>query len=412
MPQRKWWRGPPVAFMMTQDEASPGTFPPLRPGTGYESSHTRRDSDMDTQNNRDDCSRRTFVKSAAAVTGALSHVISGPFIHASDKVGGKPPIVGEGAFRYECQHDWGQLPDHIHWFETHGVAIDKSGFVYINHRAGGDKPSSAAVAQDTIVVFDRDGKFVRSFGKEYHGGGHGIDIREERGQEFLYLSCMMPVNLVLKTDLKGEVVWKKDRKDLAASHKYDDATARFSPTNIAFAPLGGFYIADGYGSNYIHQYDPEANWVRTWGGTGEELGRFKTPHGIWLDDRPGHEPSLVVADRANARLQYFTLDGKPIKVVNGVSFPAHFDIRGDVLLVPDLHARVTLMDKDNQVITHLGYNAEWTKKVLDGFKVRSRPESWEPGRFVHPHDACFDHDGNIFVAEWVATGRISKLKKV
>ena len=42
------------------------------------------------------------------------------------------------------------------------------------------------------MVFDPEGKFVRSFGKEYHGGGHGIDIREENGQEFLYLSCMMP----------------------------------------------------------------------------------------------------------------------------------------------------------------------------------------------------------------------------
>ena len=52
------------------------------------------------------------------------------------------------------------------------------------------------------------------------------------------------------------------------------------------------------------------------------------------------------------------------------------------------------------------------KRVLDGFKMRSHPEQWEPGRFVHPHDACYDHDGNIFVVEWVATGRVSKLVKV
>ncbi len=71
-------------------------------------------------------------------------------------------------------------------------------------------------AQDTIVVFDPAGKFVRSFGKEYHGGGHGIDIREENGQEFLYLSCMFPVNLVVKTDLKGEVVWIKEAPQGAA----------------------------------------------------------------------------------------------------------------------------------------------------------------------------------------------------
>jgi hypothetical protein len=121
-----------------------------------------------------------------------------------------------------------------------------------------------------------------------------------------------------------------------------------------------------------------------------------------------------VADRANARLQYFTLDGKFLSVVQGVSFPAHFDIRGTDLLVPDLHARVTIMDQDNKVTVHLGYDQAWTDRVLGGgkFKMRGTPSDWEAGRFIHPHDACFDADGNIFVVEWVPTGRVTKLRKV
>lgn len=357
-------------------------------------------------------SRRTFLTTAMATTAAATAAPAFTIVRAADKTGSKTPVIGEGEYRYECHHGWGEVPDSIHWFETHGIAVDKAGHVYVKHRAGGEKAKSSASAQDTIVVFDPDGKFVRSFGKEYHGGGHGIDVREENGQEFLYLSCMMPVNIVVKTDLKGAVVWRKERKDLAVTHKYDDAKAPFSPTNIAFGPEGGFYVADGYGSNYIHQYDQDANWVRSWGGFGDKPGEFKTPHGIWLDDRPGRDPLLIVADRANARLQNFTLDGKPVRIDQGVSFPAHFDVRGDVLLVPDLHARVTLMDRDNKVITHLGYDPSWTKQVLDGFKMRGQPERWEAGRFIHPHDACFDKDGNIFVAEWVATGRVSRLRKV
>ena len=54
----------------------------------------------------------------------------------------------------------------------------------------------------------------------------------------------------------------------------------------------------------------------------------------------------------------------------------------------------------------------WRKKVLDGFKVRGQPKEWVAGKFVHPHDAAFDKDGNIFVVEWVSTGRVSFLKKV
>jgi len=355
--------------------------------------------------------RRTFIKQTGAAALAVTATgTSGPFVHAGNKSGEKPPIVGEGEYRYECHHNWGEVPGWIHWFETHGVAIDNDGFIYIKHRAGGEKPKTPADAQDTIVVFDPAGKFVRSFGKEYHGGGHGIDIRKENGQEFLYLSCMFPVNLVIKADLKGEVVWIKQAP--AEPHVYDKPNTPFSPTNVAFAPDGGFYVGDGYGSHYIHQFDKDARWVRTWGGEGVEPGKMKTPHGLWLDNRPGREQSLVVADRANARLQYFTLDGKHLCFVNAVSFPAHFDIRGDVLLVPDLHARVTLFDKDNKVLTHLGYDPDWTKQVLDGFKIRTQPDRWPAGKFIHPHDACYDRDGNIFVTEWVATGRVSFLRHV
>jgi hypothetical protein len=356
--------------------------------------------------------RRDFLKQsgAAALATAAASSLSGPFVHASDKAGAKNPVIGQGDHRYECHHGWGELPGSIHWFETHGVAVDKAGLIYIKHRAGGEKPKSAQDAQDTIVVFDPQAKFVRSFGKEYHGGGHGIDIREENGQEFLYLCCMFPVNLVVKTDLKGEVVWIKETP--TEPHVYDKKGTPYSPTNVAFAPDGGFYVGDGYGSNYIHQYDKDARWVRTFGGTGEGPGQFKTPHGLWLDNRPGREPQLVVADRANARLQYLSLDGQPKSINRGVSFPAHFDIRGDVLLLPDLHARVTLFDKDNKVIEHLGYDPEWTKQVLDGFKIRTQPERWPAGKFIHPHDACFDKDGNIFVAEWVQPGRISLLRHV
>jgi hypothetical protein len=46
------------------------------------------------------------------------------------------------------------------------------------------------------------------------------------------------------------------------------------------------------------------------------------------------------------------------------------------------------------------------------FKIRMDPKTWVPGKFVHPHDACFDKDGNIFVVEWVDTGRVTLLRKV
>jgi hypothetical protein len=357
-----------------------------------------------------DSQRRDFLKSAGAA--AATALTSSFFVHASDKAGAKPAVIGTGEFTYECHHNWGEVPEHIRWHNTHGVSVDAEGLVYITHRA----PFGSNI--DTLAVFEPSGKFVRSFGKQWNFGGHGIDIRRDGDEEFLYL-CITTTNppdksprkpgLVTKTTLHGEKVW-----ELGAPAEADlyEAPEKYSPTNIAFAPDGGFYVADGYGQNYIHQYDKDAKYVRTFGGTGEEAGKFKTPHGLWLDDRPGREPKLIIADRANARLQYFTLDGEPESLVGNVSFPAHFDIRGDKLLIPDLHARVSIFNKDNEVVAHLGYEPEWTKQVLDGFKMREEPERWENGKFIHPHDACFDAEGNIYVVEWVNVGRVTFMKKV
>ena len=149
------------------------------------------------------------------------------------------------------------------------------------------------------------------------------------------------------------------------------------------------------------------------GGTGTKNGQFQTPHGLWWDDRPGRKPQLVICDRTNARLQYFNVDGKYTGSFQDMLFPADIDTRGEVMVVPDLHARITLLDKDNKVIAHLGDDPAWREQVLaDNLAMRKAPARWENGRFIHPHDACFDHAGNLYVAEWVAIGRINFLRHV
>lgn len=345
-------------------------------------------------------SRRGFLRAAA---GAAT-VACFPRIVTASKTASQLQVVGEGDYLYECLHDWGTLPDgHQYGGASHGVAVDSNGLVYVSHHG----------APGSVFVFDAEGKFVRSMAKQFESAGHGIDIRREGDEEFIYLSMNNFTDGFAKLDMKGDLVWHKGKETIARdSGLYEKRNARFRATNSSFTPDGGYHLGDGYGSGYVHHYDKHDNYVASFGGSGTDDGKFRTPHGQWLDDRDG-TPKIAVCDRANARLQFFDLNGSYLSKLDGMLFPADIDIQGDVMLVPDLHCRITLLDKDNKVITQLGDDPKWRETSLNKKnKMRSSREKWRPGKFVHPHDACFDADGNIFVAEWVVTGRVTKLRKL
>lgn len=359
-------------------------------------------------------SRRRFVSTATtAAAGALAF----PRVLTAQK-SDRQLVIGTDAHRYEVLHHWAQLPDKYSWQTTHNVALDREGLLYVIHEGREnlqDHPS--------IFVFDGEGRFVRAFGNRFQGGGHGLEVRTEGNAQFLYVTGYQQLKNFAKLTLQGELVWEKhapmdsklypENEDTRPTKRWGrDA---FMPTNYAFLPDGGFFLADGYGSWRIHRYDKEGKWLSMFGEPGKGDGQFDTPHGIWIDDRPGRKPSVVVADRANKRLQWFTLEGKHIKTLDGFILPANIDIQNEVMLVPDLSARITLLDGNDRVIAHLGEDPEWRAQVLkDNMKLRGSAtgEGWVSGRFLHPHDACFDPAGNIFVAEWVHTGRITKLRKV
>ena len=341
-------------------------------------------------------SRRSFLQAAGALAPAI--------LRATDKAGTKLPVIGTGKHTYEAIHDWGELPASIKYGNTHGVVEDSQGHIYVHHTVHATSESA-----DSMVVYDENGKFVKSWGKEFKGGAHGLHIRKEGSTEFLYL-CDTARGVVVKATLNGEQVWSIGYPEGSDAYKpgADGKKPKYSPTNLAIAPNGDIYVGDGYGSSYINQYNSKGEYIRTFGGKGKEAGKLDCPHGITVDLRSG-TPILTVADRGNARIQRFTLDGKHIDFVSGTNMPCHFYFykNGD-MVVPDLGARVTLMDKKNQVIANLGDDSE--SKWRDTRKL-SR-DHFTPGKFVAPHGACFDHKGNVFVVEWVEVGRVTKLRRV
>jgi hypothetical protein len=354
--------------------------------------------------------RREFLQMAAGAAAA----VAAPTILTAQKTD-SPVILGSGAHRYEVLHNWPQLPDKFTWQITHNVAFDRAGNLYVIHEGDPNKPDHPA-----IFVFDPQGQYVRSFGQQFQGGGHGLEVHEEGDEEFLYVTAYKHLKKFTKLTLTGEQLWERRAPMesgiyVAGEDTHPEGTwgrDRFLPTNFAFHPTNGdFYVADGYGAYAIHRYDKDANYQSTFGKPGGDDGQFHLPHGVWVDLRPGREPSIVVADRENDRLQWFTFDGKHLETLAGFLWPANVDTHGELMLVPDLKSRITLLDGKNHVVACFGDDAAWREHVFND-KVREHPDQWPAGKFIHPHDAAFDANGNIFIAEWVATGRVTKLRKV
>ncbi|MFO0830172.1 MAG: hypothetical protein U0572_18670 [Phycisphaerales bacterium] len=347
--------------------------------------------------------RRTFVRTAMGMVALapLTEIAarSGARAYAGDPPAG-PIVTGTGDQRYRVEHDWLTPPPDIVWGDTHGLAQDARGRIYVSHTV---HPTSTK--KDAIVVFDRDGTFITSWGERFVGGGHGLDIRKEGDQEFLY-HCDVNHRRFAKTTLDGELLWETG----APLHaKVGDETLyanenEWNPTNVAFHPDGDVFVGDGYGKSFVHRFSKDGEWKTTIATPGEKPGEVRCPHGLWLDAR-GREPVLAVADRGNHRIQYFTLDGKHLRfVTDGMRQPCHFKTRGDLLLVPDLSSVVTILDSDNRVVSQL----------CDGHptNLRDAPrDQFIPGKFIHPHTAIWLDDGSILVAEWVPVGRITRLVK-
>lgn len=352
--------------------------------------------------------RRSFLKSAAAASVAAPAIITSKRSSAQE-------IVGGGDYKFRCHHLFPQLPDRFSWQTTHNVAIDPENNLYVIHEG---RPQ--LTDHPSIFVFDAEGKFIRAFGQQFQGGGHGLEMHVEDGTPFLYVAAYQQVKSIAKLTLDGELVWQKYAPMQCGNYAVGEGSNpkrlwgrdRFLPTNFAFLPGGDFLLADGYGSYFIHRYDADGNWLSCFGGPGDGQGSFNLPHGIWVDTRSGGDPEIVVADRAHNTLQVFSLEGQYRKTIEGFGLPANIDTQGDLMLVPELVARVSLLDRNHNTVATIGDDRERIladRKNSNAFAIRQDESRWKEGKFVHPHDACFDLEGNIYVAEWVSSGRVTKL---
>ena len=165
---------------------------------------------------------------------------------------------------------------------------------------------------------------------------------------------------------------------------------------------------DGYGKNYVTQYNAKGELIRQFGGKGETNETFNCCHGILVDTRDKNNPTLLITDRGNMQYKRFTLDGKYIKTIpTPGSFVCRPVLRGDNVYAAVYRSTtqaypnsgyITVLDNNDRVVSTPGGTAP---EYVNGELQEQRKDMSFQG-FMHPHDVCVDRDENIYVPQWAS----------
>jgi sugar lactone lactonase YvrE len=317
--------------------------------------------------------------------------------------------------RFELVPDWEKCPagDEFSHEDVAAVACDSQDRVYIHTRRG-----------DRVMVYHEDGKYIDKWGDGVFNNAHGITIRHDN------CYCTDNADHVIRVfDLEGNQKQmlgtpgvKSDTGYLSHRGPYEfghnetvvrDAGPFNGVCNTAVAANGDLFVCDGYGNARIHHFDKDGKLLNSWGGVGTGPGQFHLPHGIALDN----DENVIVCDRENDRLQFFSRSGKFLYEWTDVLRPTHAAVDKDGLIYVtelwrpvepgqisfrcgpkdnDQPGRVSVYRPDGKVLARWG----------DDSANRSAP-----GNFIAPHGVAIDSRGNLYVSEVSGTfgGRTKRM---
>src|SRR5215471_12652551 len=241
--------------------------------------------------------------------------------------------VGQGDFQYQALDSWAKLPEGWSFVEVAGVATDSRDRVYVFNR--GVHP---------VIVFDRNGNFLASWGEGVIRRAHGIHIGPD---DSVYLTDDLD-HTVRKFTTDGKLLLTLGTSGQPSDTGIDGLDYRtirragppfHRPTNVALSASGEIYVTDGYGNARVHKFAPDGRLLHSWGEPGEQPGQFNLPHGIAVDQGE----RVYVADRENSRIQIFTPRGELLAVWTDVARPMQVFIdKSDTVFVAEVGFRAGL----------------------------------------------------------------------
>jgi DNA-binding beta-propeller fold protein YncE len=292
-------------------------------------------------------------------------------------------ILGSGEHTYRVVDQWARLPDGWAFGDVAAVGVDARDRVYVFNRS-----------EHPMVVFDRDGSFVTSWGEDIFKHAHGVHMGPDDT-----IDCTDDFDhTVRKCTLDGKVLLEIGIPGRPAPFMSNRPFNRC--THTALSPGGDIYVTDGYSNASVHRFSAAGRLLMSWGTSGIGPGEFNLPHNVTCDE----DGWVYVADRENHRIQVFDGNGRyetewrNLHRPNGMFMPAgrcpicyvgeigpYFEFsRG----APNLGPRVSIVDNKGNILARLG-----TDPMAGN----------EPGKLLSPHSIAVDSRGDLYVGQVAAT---------
>jgi sugar lactone lactonase YvrE len=289
--------------------------------------------------------------------------------------------------------DWEQLPAGWSHGDVAGVATDSHDRVYVFNRS-----------EHPLIVYDRDGRFLRSWGEGVFTRPHGITIHDDT------VYCADDTDHTVRAfTLDGDLLWQLGTLNTPSDTGYSPegrtnlrsirrGAGPFNrPTRLSVAPSGDLYVSDGYGNARVHRFSAQRELIQSWGEPGDGPGQFNLPHSVWVHT----DGRVFVCDRENDRVQIFSPDGELLGMWTGLTRP------GDLFIDPDGYVYLGEMAWEPGATSMAGrpYTETRTPQLsirdLEGNLLTRWGEAdpCAPGSFASPHGLWVDAHGDLYVAE-------------
>ncbi len=289
-------------------------------------------------------------------------------------------IYGSGDFTYELVDRWAKLPEGWSFRDIGGIATDRKDNVYVLNRS-----------PHPVMVFDKNGKFLSSWGEGQFTRPHGTYIARD-GTIYCTddgnhtVTQFTPEGRLLKalgTKDKPSDTGYVQQADLAKSlASITHGGGPFNrPTGVAQSSSNEIFVSDGYGNARVHRFSPDGKLILSWGQPGTGPGQFNLPPNVTLDK----QDRVWVPDRENNRIQIFDIKGKFLNQWMGLLKPTDIKIDDEkgIVYVSELGLRVSIFTLDGKLLSR------W----------KSEEKNPQTDLFVAPHAIAVDSRGDIYIGE-------------